>query len=83
MKTKEELSALREEVETMKKKLAELSAEELDQVAGGADVKFRFCGNPRCGRFGTPVFNTADGAKCAECGEPLNSEKDGMPSILR
>ena len=35
MKTKEELNALKEEVETMNKKLAELSEEELEQVAGG------------------------------------------------
>ena len=35
MKTKEELSALKEEVETLNKKLAELSEEELEQVSGG------------------------------------------------
>ena len=36
MKTKEELNALKEEVETLNKKLAELTEEELAQVAGGA-----------------------------------------------
>ena len=36
MKTKEELNALKEEVETLNKKLAELTAEELAQGAGGA-----------------------------------------------
>ena len=36
MKTKEELNALKEEVETLNKKLAELSEEELKQVAGGS-----------------------------------------------
>ena len=36
MKTKEELNALKEEVEALNKKLAELSDEELQQVAGGA-----------------------------------------------
>ena len=36
MKTKEELNALKEEVETVSKKLAELSEEELAQVSGGA-----------------------------------------------
>ena len=36
MKTKEELNALKEEVETLKKKLAELTEEELAQVSGGA-----------------------------------------------
>ena len=35
MKTKEELNALREEVEALSKKLAELSEEELKEVAGG------------------------------------------------
>ena len=36
MKTEEELSALKEEVETLCKKLAELTAEELAQVSGGS-----------------------------------------------
>ena len=36
MKTKEELNALKEEVETLNKKLAELTEEELEQVAGGS-----------------------------------------------
>ena len=35
MKTKEELNALKEEVETLNKKLAELSEEELELVTGG------------------------------------------------
>ena len=35
MKTKEELNALKEEVEALNKKLAELTEEELEQVAGG------------------------------------------------
>ena len=36
MKTKEELNALKEEVETVSKKLHELTDEELVQVSGGA-----------------------------------------------
>ena len=36
MKTKEELNALKEELETMNKKLAELTEDELKQVTGGA-----------------------------------------------
>ena len=36
MKTKEELNALKEEVETLNKKLAELTDEELTQISGGA-----------------------------------------------
>ena len=35
MKTKEELNALKEEVETVSKKLHELTEEELKQVSGG------------------------------------------------
>lgn len=35
MKTKEELNALKNEVETLNKKLAELSEEELKEVVGG------------------------------------------------
>ena len=35
MKTKEELNALKEEVEALNKKLAELTDEELEQVVGG------------------------------------------------
>lgn len=42
MKTKEELNALKEEVETVNKKLAELSEEELTQVYGGMDIDYGF-----------------------------------------
>ena len=35
MKSKEELNALKEEIETLNKKLAELNEDELEQVAGG------------------------------------------------
>ena len=38
MKTKEELDALKEEVEALNRKLAELTAEELEQVTGGCPV---------------------------------------------
>ena len=38
MKTKEELNALKEEVETLNKKLAELNEEELAQVSGGGST---------------------------------------------
>ena len=38
MKTKEELNALKEEVETLNKKLHELTEEELAQVKGGSAV---------------------------------------------
>ncbi|MDO4983043.1 MAG: bacteriocin [Eubacteriales bacterium] len=38
MKTKEELNEIKEEVETLNKKLAELTDEELEQVAGGFPI---------------------------------------------
>ena len=37
MKTKEELNALKKEVEALNKKLAELTEEEIMQVSGGGD----------------------------------------------
>ncbi len=40
VKTKEELNAIKEEVETLNKKLAELTEEELKQVNGGHEVDF-------------------------------------------
>ena len=39
MKTKEELSALKEEVEALNKKLHELTEEELAQVKGGSAIE--------------------------------------------
>ena len=44
MKTKEELNTLKEEVEALNKKLAELTEEELAQVSGGGGVP---CPSPR------------------------------------
>ena len=40
MKTKEELIALKEEVEALNKKLHELSEDELKLVVGGTDAEF-------------------------------------------
>ena len=42
MKSKEELNALKKEVETLNKKLAELTEEELAQVSGG-DTEENLC----------------------------------------
>ena len=42
MKTKEELNTLKEEVETVNKKLHELSEEELEKVNGGVARKRAF-----------------------------------------
>ena len=50
IKTKEELDALKEEVETLNKKLHELTEEELEQVFGGRsmplDIRFKFYNDP-------------------------------------
>ena len=42
MKSKEELNTLKEEVETLNKKLAELNEDELAQVSGGLEYKIAF-----------------------------------------
>lgn len=48
MKTKEELNSLKEEIEALNKKLAELTEEELVQVTGGEScgmlAKCPYCG---------------------------------------
>ena len=41
MKTKEELNALKEEVETLNAKLMDLSEDELKQVGGGIDYELK------------------------------------------
>ena len=40
-KTKEELNAIKEDVEAVNEKLQELTPEELEQVCGGLDKEFR------------------------------------------
>ena len=50
MKTKEELNALKEEAETLNKKLHELTEEELAQVSGGSvDMFSREAARPQAG----------------------------------
>ena len=48
MKTKEELNAIKEEVEALNKKLAELTEEELSQVSGGEMDFFYVTGGGKC-----------------------------------
>ena len=72
MKTIEELSALKEEVETLNKKLAELSEEELKQVSGGA-----YEGGDTCFLCGGKLeftVHTSGGVSwyhCTRCGKTL------------
>ena len=57
MKTKEELNALKEEVETLKKKLSELTPEELEKVVGGIILSATFkC--PICGATEVKTVNS-------------------------
>ena len=49
MKTKEELNALKNEVKALNKKLAELTEEELEQVAGGTKEYFTLVKCSSCG----------------------------------
>ena len=66
MKTNEELNALKEEIETLKKKLSELTEEELKQVTGGnqgMDESGEI--NPRC-PLKLPAPNSRQ-CHCAEC----------------
>ena len=46
MKTKEQLTALKEEVETLNRKLAELTEDELRLVVGGSEIEFEQKGQP-------------------------------------
>ena len=59
MKTKEELNALKEEVENLNRKLAELSEDELAQVCGGlnplVDQKLTSASNLATGSLKPPV----------------------------
>ena len=60
MKTVEELNAIKEEVEAMKKKLAVLTEEELAQVSGGG------CDPGKCPR-GLSTCDCACDAFCSNC----------------
>lgn len=79
MKSPEELNALREEVEKLNKKLADLSEEELKHVTGGLERnKSYVCNNPICIRYGQHVGVSIAGPEpggrgnclvCNYCGE--------------
>ena len=70
MKTKEELNALKDEVETVNRKLAELTDEELEQVAGGVMMRYT-CTNPNCilndPNAGGFMCAAPDGSLCPAC----------------
>ena len=74
MKTKEELNALKEEVETLNAKLAELTDEELEQVTGGEAIKapLNMTKCPFCGGgityIGTDPIGDTLYFNCGNCG---------------
>lgn len=70
MKSKEELNAIKNEVETENKKLSELPEEELEQISGGGGFKLRdertyCCSN--CNQTFTKYFPPAP-TFCPRCG---------------
>ena len=65
MKTKEELDALKEEVEALNKKLAELTEEELKQIAVGRTRKSVYC--KECGYDFGPSIHSSIGAQKEYC----------------
>ena len=66
MKTKEELNALKEEVETVSRKLHELTEEELAQVSGGTEPGSGSGGGGYCPSPAGPSTPTTPG-KPTEC----------------
>ena len=70
MKTKDELNTLKEDVETLNKKLAELTEEELEQVSGGEDSFIwmcKHCGTPFAVKFKDYTAFLSN-KKCSLCG---------------
>ena len=86
MKTKEELNALKEEVETLNKKLHELTDEELAQVSGGTPESN---GDPFAGLVEGGVYKSQyTGAPCDYCKIAIiNHDNKGMidfwPGVLQ
>ena len=65
MKTKKELNALKNKVETVSKKWRELTEEEFAQVTGGGPV----ANMPLCPQCGMEMFQTQEGyLMCIWCG---------------
>ena len=60
MKTKEELNALKKEVETLNEKLAELTEEELAEVSGGLVPDLTFKHGLVRPVYETPVLESSD-----------------------
>lgn len=69
MKTSEELNALKEEVETLNKKLHELSDDELAQVSGGCVGRLAWvCFDKDCRSY---YSEFPKAGACPDCGSPL------------
>ena len=72
MKTKEELNALKEEVETVSRKLHELTDEELKQVSGGISSGYIYV----CSVNARHYQSETDGY-CPVCNAPLGIASTG------
>ena len=73
MKTKEELNALKEEVAALNAKLAELTDEELGQIAGGYIRELD----------GTPTVGARPGNGVILVGAAPDEKVPGIPKILK
>ena len=91
MKTKEELNEIKEEVETLNKKLHELTDEELAQVSGGipegGDTP-ESNGNPFAGLVEGGVYKANPGGECDYCKIAfINRDNNGVidywPGVLQ
>ena len=65
----EEINALKEEIEAVNKKLAELTEEELEQVSGGGST-VGIC--PRCHKYVT-IYTSGNTLTCSSCGHSWSS----------
>ena len=67
MKTKEELNVIKEEVETLNKKLAELTDEELEQYSGGDFIPEVECATKNNTSVNSCPFQMKTPGKCSGC----------------
>lgn len=74
MKAKEELNAIKEEVETLNKKLAELTEEELAQVSGCAELSEE--------ALGAAVGGTSDESLKDYLSDRLEEAEDGVRALV-
>ena len=80
MKTKEELNALKEEVEALNKKLEELTEEELQQVSGGGAASALAVAGRKALSIGLATANAGSSAAAEAAGNARAAGKAaGLP----